>query len=236
MTTMVCIAGFGDNKSMFGPLLTTELANRIRILPLDLPGINAPPMHGETTLDSLADVVDAAVHVVDAEVVLAHSVASIIASLAAGKIGSPIQTIFSLEGNLTAEDAYFSGTAADYGSAESFHAAFLLRLNTLAKDQPIMERYRAAVTEADPIALWQLGCDTRRFSEQNVPGEILIACAETVYFYNPVNLPEASLEWLHSHDVRRVRLSNASHWASVDQPAQLAEKLTAELTRSGYLT
>ena len=35
----------------------------------------------------------------------------------------------SLEGNLTVEDAYFSGATADYDSAESFRAAFLDRLD-----------------------------------------------------------------------------------------------------------
>ncbi len=234
MTTMVCIAGFGDNGSMFRPLLTADLANRITILPLDLPGFGKAPLQGETTLESLAQVVDTEVRALGAEVVLAHSVASIIASLAASNTDSPIRTLFSLEGNLTAEDAYFSGSAADHSSAESFRAAFLQRLDELAEDQQIVARYRVEVAKADPLALWQLGCDAHRFSEQHVPGEILVKSAETVYFYNPANLPKTSLDWLISHDVRRVCLDNATHWASVDQSAQLAEKLAVELTAAGY--
>ena len=235
MTAVICIAGFGDDASMYRPLLNTELADRVKLVLLDLPGFGEPPRDGETTLESLADVVDAAARAANAEVVLAHSVASIIASLAAGKIGSPIRTIFSLEGNLTAEDAYFSGTAADYDYAESFRKAFLLRLEELARNQPEVDRYRAVVAKADPLALWQLGCDARRFSEQRSPGDTLIESATVAYFYNPANLPTVSLEWLKAHDVRCIQLDGASHWASVDQPHQLGEKLIAELVDLGHL-
>ncbi len=66
-------------------------------------------------------------------VVIAHSVASVIASLAARHPDSGIHTIISLEGNLTAADAYFSGMAADYENPIAFHDAFLVRLDEMAQ-------------------------------------------------------------------------------------------------------
>lgn len=233
---MLCVAGFGDNGKMFSPLLTTELAKRIEILPFDFPGFGKPTLKGETTLESLADALDAEVRTVEASVVLAHSVGSIIASLAARKSGSPIRTILSLEGNLTADDAYYSGTAADYDNAESFRAAFLLRLSTMAEHQPIISRYRAMVAAADQNALWQLGRDARRFSDREIPGDVLIESALAVYLYNPENVPDSSLKWLETHDIRKIRLDNASHWPSVDQPDLLAQNMAAVLTETGQLS
>ncbi len=233
-TTMICLAGFGDDGSMYHPLLTTELASQVNIILFDLPGFGKPPATGETTLERLADAVDAEVRKTGAEVVLAHSVASIIASLAAGKNGSPIRTIMSLEGNLTAEDAYFSGTAADYDVPASFRTAFLSRLKTMAKDDPIVARYLAVVTEADPNALWQLGCDARRFSQQHIPGEVLMASSHAVYLYNPANLAESSLDWLNRHDIARIQLNGASHWPTIDQPQQLADALLKAINESGF--
>ena len=113
--------------------------------------------------------------------------------------------------NLTAEDAYFSGMAADFDDAKSFQAAFLERLDSLANEQPIVKRYREKVIDADPVALWQLGCDARHFSEENTPGEKLLASAEAVYLYNPANLPEKSLEWLKAHHLPRIQMDNATH-------------------------
>ena len=233
---MICIAGFGDNGSMYHPLLTTDLAGRLDIVALDLPGFGKPAGQAATSLKSLADVVDAEARNRGAEVVLAHSVASVIASIAASKPDSPIRTIVSLEGNLTEEDAYFSGSAADFDSADSFRNAFLKRLDVLAVEQPIIGRYRSEVAKADPTALWQLGCDARRYSVENIPGDNLIKSADVVYLYNPANLPKTSLEWLDSNEVRQVQLDNASHWVSIDQPDRLTEVLTAELIHLGFLT
>jgi pimeloyl-ACP methyl ester carboxylesterase len=223
------IAGFGDNSSMFSGLSRTHLADTYRLIPLDLPGFGAPPLDVDTTLDTLAQFVSKEAKEADAEIIVAHSVASIIASIAAKQPECPITTIISLEGNITAADAYFSGTAADYNSPDVFRAAFLARLDEMAATAPIIVRYREAASQADPQALWQLGTDARRFSTNHVPGEILADAAEVTYLYNPANCPEATVLWLDENPMDRVVLDNASHWASVDQPEMLADMIAETL-------
>lgn len=222
-TVALLLAGFGDGAEMFSGLLDTELAHRCRLLPIDLPGFaGTSPLAGETTLASLAGHVDDVAQQENATILVAHSVASIIASLAVGRDGSPVRTIVSLEGNLTAEDAYFSGSAADYPDPAAFREAFLKRLDDMVVSQPIIGRYRDMVSRADPQALWELGCDARRFSEENSPGDVLTASAEVFYLYNPDNCPESSLQWLRDSDVKSIRLDGASHWPSVDRPDLVA--------------
>lgn len=230
---MLFIAGFGDNASMFDGLLDTVLAERFTLTPLDLPGFGRPPGAGPTTLVSLADFVAVRARDTGAEIIVAHSVASIIASLAASREDCPLTTILSLEGNLTADDAYFSGTAAEYDSPTAFRAAFLDRLDQMASTAPVIARYRAQVARADPQALWELGRDARHFSEQHHPGELLIDAAEAVYFYNPDNCPQATLDWLAGTNLRSVVLKTATHWASVDQPHRLARELVGALRSIG---
>ena len=222
---ILCIAGFGDTAEMFAGLHETRLADSYHLLPLDLPGFGAPAMDIETTLESLARFVTGKAKETGAEIIVAHSVASIIASLAARQLDCPITTILSLEGNITPEDAYFSGTAADYDDPESFRTAFLKRLDEMAVSAPIVARYRQSVAQADPLALWQLGRDARRFSEACIPGEVLTEAADVTYFYNPENCPQSTLRWLDENPMKRVVLEEASHWASVDQPAILADKI-----------
>lgn len=227
--SVLLIAGFGDDSSMFAGLQDTDLADGYNLLPTDLPGFGAPPSNAETTLSSSATFVAEKARSTGAEIIVAHSVASIIASLAAKKPGSTISTIVSLEGNITADDAYFSGTAADYDDALIFRSEFLARLDEMAVLEPIIARYRDHVSKADPIALWQLGCDARNFSNEYVPGEILADSAKVAYLYNPDNYPESTLQWLASSPMKRIELTGATHWKSVDQPALLAEKIALAL-------
>ena len=117
---MLCIAGFGDNSSMFENLLATTLAERYELLPLDLPGCGRESQLHLTSLETLADYVLQHVSAFGVKFILAHSVASIIATLVAEKSNGAIQKIYSLEGNLTPADAYFSGTAAEFDHAEAF--------------------------------------------------------------------------------------------------------------------
>ncbi len=215
------IAGFGDNSSMFDGLGATALARDYDLIPFDMPGFDAPPLTGETTLQALAQVVAEKAQQTGAKIVLAHSVASIIGSLALGKEG-PLDTILSVEGNITAEDAYFSGTAADYDDPSAFHAAFLERLDQKAHASSVFARYRDNVAKADTRALWQLGCDARRFSQTRHPGEVLVAAGKVSYLYDLPNCPESTLDWLHSHPIDKRLLSGASHWPSVDAPDLLA--------------
>lgn len=223
---LILLAGFGDGGEMFAPLQDTPLTQHYRLLPLYLPGFaGRPALPGPTSLEALAEVVHEAALRESASTLVAHSVASIIASLAAGRQGSPVKTIVSLEGNLTAADAYFSGTAADYDDAETFKTAFLARLEEMAAAQPVVRRYAETVRQADPRALWELGCDARRFSETQVPGEILRRAAEAIYLYNPDNCAPASLQWLDGSGMKAVILDGASHWPSVDQPEALAAKM-----------
>ena len=214
---------------MFAGLHQTRIAQTCDLRPLHLPGFGAPPSAKETSLESLAAFVADKAKAENAQVVLAHSLASVIASLAAGRSGSPINRILSLEGNLTSEDAYFSGTAANYDSPETFHSAFLEALAERSRTEPVVARYRDSVAKADPQALWQLGTDARRFSDENVPGELLAASARSTYFYNPSNCPDATLVWLKESDLERTVLEGASHWASVDQPESLSDAMIQAL-------
>ncbi len=236
MERMICIAGFGDDSSMFSALTGASLSSLIEIVPIDLPGFGAPALTGKaSTLDAMAEFVDEKCRECGARVVLAHSVASIIASLAALRDGSPIEIIHSLEGNLTAEDAYFSGTAARYDTPSAFHTAFMSRLAKMADQDEVIDRYRNVVEKADPEALWQLGKDAHQFSREHEPGDVLIRSASVTYLYNPDNLPAASLHWLENHDIHQLQLKNASHWASIDSPDLLAEAIRSALSGEGLI-
>ncbi|NRA30862.1 MAG: alpha/beta hydrolase [Parvularculaceae bacterium] len=228
--SMMFVAGFGDNSSMFAKLASTPLADSFDLVFFDLPGFGAPALSRPTTLESLAEVVAGEAAARQCAVIVAHSVASIVAAKAVAAPGSTLTTIFSLEGNLTAEDAYFSGTAADFDGPEPFRGAFLSRLDDMALDDPILARYRREVEKADPSALWDLGCDARAYSSARHPGQDLLATQEASYIYNPKNCPTSSKAWLAESSLPSIELPDASHWMPIDQPQQTAKAILSALS------
>ncbi len=224
---ILCLAGFGDDSSMFELLTRTELVRRYRLVTVDLPGFGDEPTAaaGAGTLSYLGDVVRYVAESQGTNIFLAHSVASIVAVSAIEGVSSRGWTVLSLEGNLTAADAYFSGQAEEYESPEAFHTGFLARLEVLAHDDVVLARYRNHVARVDPAALWVLGREAAEYSRRVVPGEALMGAAEAIYLYNPENCPPASLGWLETSGMRKVELAGASHWAPVDAPELVAETI-----------
>lgn len=226
LPAILCIPAFGDSSEVYEPLLETKLLNSYSLVLADLPGFGgSEPLDEPTTLENLAKVVHAIAKREDARIVIAHSVASIITSLAAKQPSSIINTIISLEGNLTPEDAYHSGTAASFDNAAEFHKAFLERLDGLGAEDPGIVRFRAAVAKANSTSLWELGCDAHNFSSKYSPGEVLCQASKVYYFYDPKNCPEATLTWLKNNPINMVQLDGVSHWMSHHQPKLIAEKI-----------
>ncbi len=223
---IVLVAGFADHGGMFELLGSTALGRRFALHAIDLPGMGgSTPLDQPLTLDRAAALVADVVRQTSARTIIAHSVGSIVASLAAGTPDSSIDTVVSIEGNLTPADAYFSGSAAQYESPDMFHAAFLSRLSERAVDDEVIRRYRDQVAIADPTSIWEMGSDTHHFSIEHSPGEVLARCAKHVhYFYNPDNTPEDSIQWLREHQLATTILDGTSHWPTVDQPDLIANK------------
>ncbi|MEM9041041.1 MAG: alpha/beta hydrolase, partial [Actinomycetota bacterium] len=207
---IVFVAGFGDHGGMFESLDRTALGQRYSLIAVDLPGTGrSAALDRRLTVSAAADAVREVAVRAGAKTIVGHSVGSIVASLVAPQTNS-IDTVISIEGNLTLDDAYFSGSAAEYESASTFRVRFLERLGAMAVDNPTLERYRDQIAIADAQSIWELGSDTDAWSRRNHPGEVLARSASRVsYLYNPENTPAASRRWLDESDRATLRLENA---------------------------
>ncbi len=227
---IVLLAGFGDNGSAYDGFADTVLVDDYQLIAADLPGFgDTEPESRPLDLERAAQLVANVIVEHDARIIIGHSLGSIIASLAATRTAPQVHTIISLEGNLTPEDAYFSGSAAQYATPKQFRAEFLDRLDELAEESEVVVRYRNQVAGADPRVLWELGCDAHRFSTTRSPGAVLQAAAPRVhYIYSPANMPTETLSWLEDHpDLPHTQLAGASHWMMLDQPKLLAQRVVS---------
>ena len=70
-----------------------------------------------------------------------HSVGSVIAAEAAHQLGTQCTGVLSIEGNLTADDAYFSSRAADFENAQKFKDMFIGEIRRRGVDSNIFRQY-----------------------------------------------------------------------------------------------
>ncbi|WP_280954631.1 alpha/beta fold hydrolase [Phyllobacterium sophorae] len=230
--TLVLVHGFGDDMSAFSGLLTTGVADQFRLLLVDLPGFGSRPArdgvlsiakHGRF----LAELIIRACPGSSVGLV-GHSVGSMIAVEAIRHLGRGAAGLFSIEGNLTRHDLYFTGKAASHSDPAALKSAFLKELDQLAQGDPTLARYRQAVDGADPRSLWELALDTIRTSEALAPGEPLRALGVScLYYWNPENTNPETAIWIRERGLANRTIAGASHWPMIDDASRVAAELTA---------
>ncbi len=186
-------------------------------------------MQFETTLATLAEFTRIKAKELGATIIVAHSIASVIALVAAGVTNSPLSTIVSLEGSITLDDTFFAQTAADFDDPYTFRTVFLHRLDVLAACKPAFSRYRRAAELADPVALWELGIDVRRFFMTQEPSELFSTSTRVRYLYDPRNCSDSTLKWLETSAAECIVLDDETHCVCADQPDYVARKILEAL-------
>ncbi|MEM8933487.1 MAG: alpha/beta hydrolase [Acidobacteriota bacterium] len=227
---LLCLHGFGDSGSMFQPLTETSLVDEHELVMVDLPGFGAsPPRPGLSGIDDYgALVAELAAAIAPREPVglIGHSIASPIAVAAIGQLEPAPFGIFSIEGNLTEDDAYFTGQAADWDGAEPFKASFLDKIGEMSRTNDDLRRYYGLVTTADASVLWHLGRDARRASRGDALGHAYRALdVPHLYFWSEATTPERTRDFLTTHAIPNRRYAAASHWPTVVDPTASADAI-----------
>ena len=227
--TLLFIHALADCGLAFTPLFGTPLADSFRLIAVDLPGFGAsPPREDVRTIEQHASVVAtlaAAMCSPDPVGLVAHSIGSMIAVEAASQLGRRFGGLFSIEGNLTAEDAYFSGRAADFDDPYAFKQRLLDDLWTMALTRPSLRRFHGTMMQADAVAMWTLGRDARRLSVGDAPGRAYLRVRPSLYYWSPHNTAESTRDWIARSGLASLEFTDASHWPTIDQPAVTAHAI-----------
>jgi pimeloyl-ACP methyl ester carboxylesterase len=229
--TLLFLHAFADCGLTYVPVFDTPLAEHYRLVAVDLAGFGASPRQDNVlTIAQHAQTIAALAHSLCAAGpigLVAHSVGAMIAVEAALRLGELFGGLFSIEGNLTADDAYFSGRAADFDDACLFKQRFLDEIWEMAQTRDILRRFFASAVLADPIAMWQLGRDARRMSTGDAPGRAYARIRPSLYYWSPANTAETTRQWIAKSDLEQQQFANASHWPTVDQPNETARAIAS---------
>ena len=155
-----------------------------------------------------------------------HSIAAAIAVSASQQAPESTYGIFSIEGNLTEDDTFFTGKAADCTDPLGFKNWFLEYVWEMAQSQPVLRRYYAAAEMADPTAMLELGQDAKNVSTDCAVGEAYLGLSiPSLYFWSRGNTPEKTQRYIASSGLENLEFTNASHWPSVDATEVTAEAI-----------
>jgi len=228
---LVFIHAFADCGLAFTPLFATPLAKSFRLVVADLAGFGASPRRDDVlTISQHAEAIATLARSLSPSGpigLVGHSVGSMIAVEVASRLGDLFGGLFSIEGNMTAEDAYFSGRAADFDDPDLFKQSFLDEIWRMAQARQILRRYYATAVFADSIAMWELGRDARRASNADAPGQAYRRVRRSLYYWSPANTTATTRAWIAKNDLVQRQFSDASHWPMIDRPVDTARVIAS---------
>jgi pimeloyl-ACP methyl ester carboxylesterase len=160
-----------------------------------------------------------------------HSLGSAVAVRAVRRLNRVVG-LFSIEGNLTAADAYFSGLAAAFEAPEAFRDHLLARVRELA-EQEDSERseafwhYHTSLRLAAPETLWKIARSAHVSSRRDGLGEEYRALSiPRLYYWSRESTPRETQEYIREHALHRVVFAGG-HWPMVEQPQETASQIAA---------
>ncbi|WP_299328477.1 alpha/beta fold hydrolase [Parasphingopyxis sp.] len=232
---LICVHGFGDDLSAFDALGRSQLTDMFELVLLNLPGFGGAPAPLEpASLDSFAQFILDVADMVSPDrpvVLLAHSVASVIATKAATERPDRIAALISIEGNLTAPDAYFSALAACYDTAPEFLAGLLAKIAELDASTARPSRYAQAVRRADSQVMFDLGRDVASRNIGDSFGESFLQLQDdgvaSFYFWGRHNSPPETAAFVDraatAGKLHHREFFESGHWKFADAPAETAQ-------------
>lgn len=229
------VHALGDSSRAFERILTNGLRASFELLAPDCPGAGQAPAQAHVAdLDAVAEWL---VRTIDHHTpcgplgLVGHSLGAAVAVRAASRLGRVVG-LFSIEGNLTAADAYLSGRAPAFENAEDYRDDLLVRVRAMAEAAAsgrgeALWRYHQSLTLAVPEALWKIGLSAAAASRLDALGEEHRALPiPSLYYWSRQNTPPETHEYIRRHELRNVEFAGG-HWPMIEQAQEMANEIAA---------
>jgi pimeloyl-ACP methyl ester carboxylesterase len=215
--------GFGESSLSFREVFSSELAVSYTIFAPDLPGFGvSPPLPGKMSLEAAAGVTIDLINALSRNrpvLLVGHSLGSVIATRVARELGETVKGVFSIEGNLTRSDGYFSARAAEFDRADAFYRYFIDLIYGRAAKSEAYQRYLASLRFASPKSMMAWGRSSAQLGEAGTHGSDFasLQCAK-LYYWGTESTPEETREFIITHDIPNRQYTGDTHWPMVETP------------------
>ena len=224
--------GFGESSLSFREVFLSELTEPYSLFVPDLPGFGvSPPQPDRMSLEAAAEVTLGLISALSHNspiLLVGHSLGSVIATWVARQLGETARGVFSIEGNLTRSDGYFSALAAKFERADAFHRHFLDMIYERAAKSDAYQRYFASVRLASPEAMMAWGHSSAQLGEAGTHGTdfATLPCAK-LYYWSAESTPEETQRFIVEHGIPNRQYAGAGHWPMVETPDAFYSDMSA---------
>jgi pimeloyl-ACP methyl ester carboxylesterase len=227
---IVCLPGFVDSVRSWQPLMAA-LSDRYDVGLVELPALSRPGrLPVAATVTGIAGLTAAVVRRVWATPVtlVGHSLGSAVAVRAASLLGDQCGAVVSIEGNLGADDAYFTGQAVGYDDPAEYQTNLLAQIEQLVAGGQAPASFAASLRAADAATIWALGRDVAQESRDDGFGHELCRLTRPLrYLWSRATTAQAGQAFLHAHAIPQHELGIGHHWPWLVDPALVAAQVDA---------
>jgi pimeloyl-ACP methyl ester carboxylesterase len=215
--------GFGESSLSFREVFSSELAVSYSLFAPDLPGFGVTPCQpGKMSLEAAAGITIDLISALSPNrpvLLVGHSLGSVIATWAARELSETVKAVFSIEGNLTRSDGYFSALAAEFEDAMAFYRYFLDLIYERAEKSEAYQRFLASLRFASPEAMMAWGRSSAQLGETGTHGTDFasLKCAK-LYYWGMESTPEETQRFIETHAVPNRQYTGDVHWPMVETP------------------
>ena len=230
-----CIHGFADSGLAYLEIFESSLADDYNIYVVDLPGFGASPVHPDYI--SIKEQANLLIAIIREETknqkevnLVAHSLGGLIGTWVCQSLREKVNYYFSIEGNLTEADSYFSSKPLNYETAEAFSAAFNKEVFEKAKKEERYRRYYSSLRFASPKGMRNWSFTSQEFIKGNKCGqEFMDLNCNKVYIWGDPDTPEETQEFLKRNDIPNKLYKGIGHWHMMENPIELYSYLKSKL-------
>ncbi len=228
---LIFLHAFGDSSHCYKDVISNQLLARYRLIALDLWGFGASPSRPEIqTVQDYSAALERLIRKIcpdQAIGLIGHSIAGSMAVEIATGLGPNARGVFSIEGNLTPDDAMFTGKAADFEDPAAFKEKFLNDIWEMGQTSDELRHYYSGACIADPSAMWHLGRDAKRISANNALGKAFQRLTQPkIYYWSKVSTPLKTAKWIEQTGIPNELYTSAAHWPMVSQPEATARSIS----------
>lgn len=219
------IHGFADSGLAYKEVFQSPLREAFNLYVVDMPGFGVSPLNPDFI--SVRQQADVLAQVIAEESgkqpvsIVAHSLGALIGTWVCQILGPQINTYFSIEGNLTEADSYFSSKPLGFDTAEAFASAFEQEIFERAQSEPRFRRYYSSLCFASPEAMRNWGLSSQAHIQGNICGyEFRDLNCQKLYLWGDVDTPKETQEFIQTQAIPNRLYPGVGHWHMIENSEQ----------------
>ncbi|MEM9647910.1 MAG: alpha/beta fold hydrolase [Bacteroidota bacterium] len=230
-----CIHGFADSGLAYREVFESPLCDDFNIYVVDMPGFGSSPLQRKyPSIDQHAEILS---KVIEEETgsqqkvnVISHSLGSLAGTWICRSLRNRINYFFSVEGNLTEADGYFSSKPLKFKSIQDFMESFGQEIFERAMLEDRYKRYYGSFMLASPKGMLNWSETSQEYTKENRCGfEFRDLTCNKIYIWGDRDTPSETQAFIKKHKLPNKKYKGIGHWHMVENATEFYADIHAVL-------